>query len=333
MGLFLVWLFGLPWNSPAWVVFWLAVLAANVWIPLFGRMPSQRETRAQPALYLHRGIQALRQAAASGDNRLAPVVVSDVDVMSAARSEGPVVGRFQRVSALTNGVVGVVLSFILVLVAILMGWPPGSSIFALSLGYLWLVAFGAFLIEALGAMIISIQWLRPFEIIADMQGVTWREPALRFARRTVRAPWQDVRAFVTFQASKNRKPAADVDQIYLFETEKHAVAWKITPKTPSSMQEAHERFVRMANEHVPLRDITASLNRLLESPETRSYEYAIAVLSDPTPVPSSVRVALFPQTREPRFQQMYLIVSMILLTLLVVAGLLLQTGVIPPVPF
>src|SRR5262245_55702077 len=53
-GLFIVWLLDLPWTSPAWAVFWLAVLAAHVWIPLFGRAPSQHEARAQPALYLHR---------------------------------------------------------------------------------------------------------------------------------------------------------------------------------------------------------------------------------------------------------------------------------------
>src|SRR5262249_40546040 len=97
-----------------------------------------------------------------------------------------------------------------------------------------------------------------------------------------------------------------------------------------SMREAHKRFVRIANDHVPLRDITASLRNLLKSPETRSYEYAIAMLSDPTPVPPPVRTAMVLPVRQPRSQNAYPIVAAILLTLSVVAGLPLQTGVISP---
>jgi len=269
------------------------------------------------------------QAAAVGDNRLAPVATSDIDEVSVVHSQGPVVGRFQRVSALANGVAAVILGLILILLAIFIGWPFGSSTFASSLGILWLVAFGAFFIEGVGAMIIALHWLRPFEITANAQGMTWREPALRFTRQTVRAPWQDARAFVTFRASSGGGTGADMDHIYLFETEKHAVAWKITPKTSPGMREAHERFVRLAGEHIQLRDITASLRNLLESPDTRSYEYAITVLSNRAPVPPTVRAALLAQVRTPRFQQVHPIVSAVLLTLLVVAGLLLQTGVIP----
>jgi hypothetical protein len=85
----------------------------------------------------------------------------------------------------------------------------------------------------------------------------------------------------------------------------------------------------MANEHVPLRDITASLKDLLESPETRSYEYAVTALSGPAPIPPAVRKVLTTPVRESRFLRGYLIVAAILLALLVAAGLLLQSGLIP----
>jgi hypothetical protein len=335
MGLFFVWLFGLPWNSPAWVVFWLAVLSAHVWIPLFDRMPSQREAQAQPALYLHRGIQALRHAAAKGDNRLAPVVARSADETHEESADGSVTGRFQRMYGTPNAVALAVIVVVVLGLAFSFIMPDYTLFHGLdSTLRTILTACGALLlIEGLYISVLGFQGLRPIEMSADEQGVQWQEPTLWFARRNLRAPWQDVRAFTTFRASKDGK-LADVDEIYLLESEKHAVAWKITPKTPPSIRETHERFVRMANEHMQLRDITAALRNLLESPETRSYEYAIAMLSDPTPIPPSVRAALIPQARQSRVQSVYLIVSMVLLTLLVAAGLLLQTGVIPPVvPF
>src|SRR2546423_754871 len=94
----------------------------------------------------------------------------------------------------------------------------------------------------------------------------------------------------------------------------------MTPKTPPDVRATHERLVRMVSERVQLRDITASLKNLLESPETRSYEYAIAVLSAAAPVHPDVRKALLLPERTPsRFLRGYPLVAAIMLALLVAA--------------
>jgi len=210
------------------------------------------------------------------------------------------------------------------------GWPIDLSISDTSILSLRVVVSTVFLIEGLLLIIAAIQWLRPFEIGADEQGVRWRQVTLGFGRRTVRVLWQDVREFVTFRASKDGKAGADIDEVFLLDATKYVIAWKITPKTPPDERVAQERFVRIANEHVLLRDITAALKNLLESPATRSYEYAVAVLSAAAPAHPDVRKALIlPERASSRFLSGYLIVAAILLALLVAAGLLLQFGVIP----
>jgi hypothetical protein len=178
-------------------------------------------------------------------------------------------------------------------------------------------------------LLIGFQWQRAFTIIAEEDGVEWPGPAIGgMSRHTIHALWEDVRAFVTFRASKDSK-SSDLDEIFLLDTGSEALAWRITPKTPASVREAHERFVRMANEHVQLRDITASLKNLLESPETRSYEYAVIALSGAAPVPPAVRKVLTTPVHESHFLRGYLIVAAILLALIVAAGILLQSGLIP----
>ena len=177
---------------------------------------------------------------------------------------------------------------------------------------------------------LAAQWLRPFEVRADEQGIRWRQPTFGFGRRAVHVPWQDVRAFVTFRASKDGKSGGDQDEIFLLDATKYVVAWRITPKASPDERKAHEGFVRNVSGHVQLRDITASLKNLLQSPETRSYEYAVAVLSAATPAHPDVRKALIlPEQTPSHFLRGYLIVAAILLALLVAAGLLLQSGLIP----
>ncbi len=165
-------------------------------------------------------------------------------------------------------------------------------------------------------------------VVSDEQGVKWQLPTVLFGRHSVEAPWRNVQALVTFKATQDSK-SGETSEVFLLDTTTEALTWRITPKTPASVREAHERFVRMANEHVQLRDITASLKNLLESPETRSYEYAVIALSGPAPVPPAVRTVLTTPVRESHFLRGYLIIAMILLALLVAAGLLLQFGVIP----
>jgi hypothetical protein len=333
MALWFAWLFGLPWNDTAWVAFWIAILAALVWVPLFGRALPQRESQAQLALYLHRGIQALRQAAADGDNRLAPVIQNSLAGTSASNAEISIAGRLQRVDARPRGIMLVVMGVVIVpLVALYFsGWPRNLSTFDGLSRVLWITISAVILIEGAWLIIVGIQWLRPFKIAADDQGIHWRQPALGLGWRTARAPWKDARAFVAFRASKDGKSGADMDEIFLLDATKYVVTWKITPRTPPDVRATHERFAQVVSARVQLRDITASLNKLLESPETRSYEYAISVLSDPGPILPDVRKTLFPPERMTSyFRRGYLIAAAILLTLLAVAGLLLQTGVIPP---
>jgi hypothetical protein len=193
---------------------------------------------------------------------------------------------------------------------------------------LYFALLGVLVIVGAIYLISAVQLLRPFSVTAEDQGFSWQRPAFGLGRSTVHASWRDARAFVTIKASKDGK-SGDVDEIFMLDTTTEALAWRITPKTPASVREAHERFVRMANEHVQLRDITASLKNLLESPETRSFEYAVTALSGPAPVPPAVRKVLTTPIRESHFLRGYLIVAAILLALLVAAGLLLQSGVIP----
>jgi hypothetical protein len=168
-------------------------------------------------------------------------------------------------------------------------------------------------------------------VTGDEKGFHWQQLAFsRLGRRSAQGLWQDVRAFVTFTMRQGDGGDAG---IFLLDMTNEALAWRITPKTPANVREAHERFVRLANEHAPLRDITASLKNLLESPETRSYEYAITALSGPVPVPPAVRKILTTPVRVSHFLRGYLIVATILLALLVAAALLMQSGLIPPNAF
>ena len=330
--LWLAWSFGRHWYDTNWLLFWFVIVAAFVWIPVSIWSAKRRDANIQPAFYLHRGIQALRQAAASSDNRLAPAVQSPVDEAADSKDASPTVGRFQRLGAQSRGVGPLVIGVVLILFAasIFGGWPVDLSFSDTSILNLRVVASTVFLIEGVWIVIVGSQWLRPFEVRADEQGVRWRQPTFGFGRRAVHAPWQDVRAFVTFRASKDGKSGGDQDEIFLLDATKYEVAWRITPKASPDERKAHEGFVRNVSGHVQLRDITASLKNLLQSPETRSYEYAVAVLSAATPAHPDVRKALIlPEQTPSHFLRGYLIVAAILLALLVAAGLLLQSGIIP----
>jgi hypothetical protein len=193
---------------------------------------------------------------------------------------------------------------------------------------LYYVLAGLLILSGTLYEVMAFQLLRKFTLIADDQGPSSRRPAFGIGQRTTQSPWQDARAFITFRTSRDSK-SADMDEVFLLDATTETLAWRITPKTPANVREAHERFVRMANEHVRLRDITASLKNLLESPETRSYEYALTALSGSAPIPRAVRKVLTTPARESHFLRGYLIVAAVLLALLVAAGLFLQSGVIP----
>jgi hypothetical protein len=332
INLWLAWSFGQLRYDTNWVLFWFAIVAALVWIPVSIWSATRRDANIQPAFYLHRGIQALRQAAASSDNRLAPAVESGVNETSDRAGGSPIAGRFQRIGAQSRGVGLLVMGVVLILFAasIFWSWPVDLSFSDTWMLNFRIIASTVFLIEGMWIVIVGAQWLRPFEVVVDEQGVRWRQPTFGFGRRTVRVQWPDVRAFVTFRANRNGESGGDQDKIFLLDATKYVVVWRITPKTSPEERKAHEGFVRNMSEHVQLRDITASLKNLLESPETRSYEYAITVLSAATPAHPDVRKALIlPERTPPYFLRGYLLVAAILLALLVAAGLLLQTGVIP----
>jgi hypothetical protein len=281
---------------------------------------------------IYSGIQGLRQTAASGDDKLTPIRAAVIwtDTGGSALTDSIQLGPLQRLGVQSGRLLlrsGVVLLFIGVTLGALtlVAFPRGSVLQNTEdLG----VAAVAFLVGVF-ALLRAIPLLGALDIFADEQGFRWKRPAFSgLGRRAVQASWQDARAFVMFRARRDSK-SADVDEIFLLDTTTEALAWRITPKTPASVREAHERFVRMANEHVPLRDITASLKDLLASPETRSYEYAVTALSGSAPVPPAMRKVLTTPVRESHFLRGYLIVAAILLALLVAAGLLLQSGLIP----
>ena len=277
--LWLAWSFGRYWYDTNWLLFWFVIVLAFVWIPVSIWSAKRRDANIQPAFYLHRGILALREAAVSGDDRLAPAVPYSVEETPESGAEVPLVGGFQRVGAQFRGIMLLVMGVVLTLFAasILGGWPVDLSFSDTSILNLRVIASTVFLIEGVWLIIVAVQLLRPFEITTEEQGVRWRQSTFR--RRTVRVPWQDVRAFVTFRASKDGKTGSDQDEIFLLDATKYVVAWRITPKSSQDERKANEGIVRNVSEHIQLRDITASLKELLESPETRSYEYSVAMLS------------------------------------------------------
>jgi len=323
-----------------WQDFWVFTLAASAWTVLVfilllivtarGFLPSKLER-------LDKGIQALRQAAATADNRLAPprtpVIWSDPDesapseVSSGTVTMGPLErldGRRVEFLALLGPIL---LLFGLIGVgSALYRYSAFSNLHDPTIDQDFATAAGMLVVGTL-AIVIAAFWLSTFTATADEQGLRWQRPVFRgLGRHSVEALWQDARAFVTFTMCQGDGGESDV---FLFDTTTEALAWRITPKSPASVREAHERFVRMANEHVTLRDITASLKDLLASPETRSFEYAMTALSGPAPVPPAVRKVLTTPVRESHFLRGYLIVAAILLALLGAAGLLLQSGLIP----
>jgi hypothetical protein len=321
-------------QSAHWQDFWtrtIATLALAIFaLILLGLAIRRRLFPTIVVLQIHQGVQALRQTAASGDNKLA-VVRSDVTWTDASSNltdsvfVGPLQGlNQQRIRSV----------LVLGLILIVIGVGPGTlALFAFAQeispdNAAGLAAAIMALILGLVSVARAVPRLRSFTITSDQQGFRWQPRAFWLRLGTVKASWQDARAFITFEASKDGK-SADVDEIFLLDTANEALAWRITPKTPPNVRTAHERFVRVANEHVPLRDITASLKDLLASPETRSYEYAVTALSSPAPVPPAVRKVLTTPVRESHFLRGYLIVAAVLLALLVAAGLLLQSGLIP----
>jgi hypothetical protein len=286
---------------------------------------------------LDKGIQALRQAATSADNRLAPthapplLSVTDDSEPSEVSSGTVILGPLERLDG--RRVEFLVLLGPILLLFGLIGVGPAlyrysafSNLHDPTINQDFATAAGMLVLGIL-AIAIAAFWLSKFTATASEQGFHWQRPAFSgLGRRSAHASWQDVQAFVTFTM---RQGDGGESAVFLLDTATEALAWRITAKTPASVREAHERFVRMANEHVQLRDITASLKNLLESPETRSYEYAVTALSGPAPVPPAVRKVLTTPVRESHFLRGYLIVAAILLALLVAAGLLLQSGLIP----
>ena len=167
--LWLAWSFGRHWYDTNWLLFWFVIVAAFVWIPVSIWSAKRRDANIQPAFYLHRGIQALRQAAASSDNRLAPAVQSPVDEAADSKDASPTVGRFQRLGAQSRGVGPLVMGVVLILFAasIFGGWPVDLSFSDTSILNLRVVASTVFLIEGVWIVIVGSQWLRPFEVRAD----------------------------------------------------------------------------------------------------------------------------------------------------------------------
>jgi hypothetical protein len=282
---------------------------------------------------------AIRQAAAAEDGRLAPTIeapkLADSDEHKSFDSSSRLapVEKLQRADARVRGLSMLIPGVLFLLFAIFGAFTRslvGRSDSAISilydgLGVLFLLLSAFFLITA-------FKTLRTFTITANEQDIRLSHSSSGVGSQPPQVGWSDARGFVTFRVNSNQKKA-DTDTYYLLDTTSAALAWRITPKTPASVREAHERFVRMANEHVPLRDITASLKGLLESPETRSYEYAVIALSGPAPVPPAVRNVLTTPVRESHFLRGYLSIAAMLLALLVAAGLLLQAGVIPASAF
>ena len=236
-------------NDTIGCIFWIAVLSClSCWIPVSIWSDTRRRCSTSNSLSI--SIEESRRYARRlllADNRLAPESQSGVDEATDGNARTPVVGRFQRIGARSRGVGLLVIGVVLILFAasILGGWPVDLSFSDTSMFNLPIIASTVFLIEGVWIVIVGVQWLRPFEVRVDEQGIRWRQPTFGFGRRTVRAQWQDVRAFVTFRASKEGKASADQDEIFLLDATKQVVAWKMTPKTPPDVREAHERFVRM----------------------------------------------------------------------------------------
>jgi hypothetical protein len=321
-------------HTNQWQDFWTRTLATLAWtlfaLILLSMAIRRRLFPTSLVLQIHQGVQALRQVAASGDGKLTPVhtCVAIITMDSGSESMNPTaLGPLHRLDR-QRGRLLLILSLVLVVcgatltVSALV--PQATSLDRAE----YLGTAAAILLLVAFAVIVAVSRLRSLTIIGDKNGLRWRRPVFGFRHRKAQAPWPDARSFLTFRARKDAK-SADMDEIFLLDTTTEALAWRITPKTPVNVREAHERFVRMANEHVQLRDITASLKNLLESPETRSYEYAVAALSGPVPVPPAVRKVLTIPVRESHFLRGYLIVAAILLALLVAVGLLLQSGLIP----
>jgi len=332
-AVFILWLVShnaSPQNDGWFWAFWVTIAVGFILVLTQGWVDRHNEAAARQTFWFHKGVYALRQIATSGDNRLTPVQLAHEE--TGPLEEPLTVGPLQRLSA-DAGAPFRAFGLLILLMGIVLGalyiGLLSTATFRAGSPYLFIGGAVALLFAGALNLITGFQWQRAFTILADEDGVEWPRFAVGgLSRHMAHASWKDARAFVTLKANKDSK-SSDVDEIFLLDTTTEALAWRITPKTPTNMREAHERFIRMANEHVPLRDITASLKDLLESPETRSYEYALTALSGPAPVPPAVRKVLITPIRESHFLRGYLIVAATLLALLVAAGLLLQSGLIP----
>jgi hypothetical protein len=221
----------LAWRNGNWNYFWLEaliVLLLSTWSLV--SFASQRSTARN--LRIHKGIQALRQVAVAGDQRLSPLraglAQSDLNgqgtegASRGAITLGPLRHMYAGTGAL-SGAVGCALLLLAILIGIGgSGLLPHLDTFVVQV-YFGLAIF--FAVAGVLYILIWFQWSRAFTVVANEVGVSWRQLALRVGWGMVQAPWRGVRAFVAFRASKDGK-SSDVDEVFLLDTTNEALAWR-----------------------------------------------------------------------------------------------------------
>jgi hypothetical protein len=225
---------------------------------------------------LHRGVHALRLAAARGDQAVAPVAdrhPEPLDAQTARATGGEVVGPLRRADlagaymALLGGTFLAALG--LIPAAFVLAFAPGmgpevASVF----GFISLALFVA------GGLMLGwgLPRIQPLVVTADDTGLRWLAPSpLGFVRREVIVPWAEIRSLLLLR---------DSTAYYLVENPRASLLW--LPPGPLAGMPAGPTgrlcSLVVTNAHVQLRDLSMAAKALVEHPAEGSEtlaEYAL----------------------------------------------------------
>ncbi|WIG60081.1 MAG: hypothetical protein OJF49_002829 [Ktedonobacterales bacterium] len=245
-----IWLLNRTWHGGDWLTYSITLLSLGTFgIPL-ARVAILRDSRA----HLFAPVAALRQAARTGDAKLAPGAVepSDATSASALSSESARIGPLRRpASAFAIVCVALGALFLLVLfVYVPIGFAAGNPSVAEALIVALLPS---------GALLTLLGWrlLSPLYVRAGMDDLRWRGASGRLRRIS----WHAVHAFYRVSNSYDR------ETLYVLDAGASVFAWRASMTAidaPQTLASAHLCTVITARTGLPLRDLTVEATRIAE---------------------------------------------------------------------
>ncbi len=252
---------------------------------------------------VQRGAQLLRQMLESGDTTWAPLAKDQPasPLQSAWQSDEGRIGPLRRLAVIWTGrVVTETTLFLVVLIAVILG-ALGALVIGTdnSAGVRIEPSVVAMLIAGLGGgvILLVLLWrdlrrlLRPMYVAVDEWSIRWSWPGWR--RREAAIVWNQARAF--YVAISRPVPFGTPRSIYVLEGPDATLMWD-APLWNTVQRSAAEQLARLValRTHLPLRDISAAVERISEPPKRPTKRAKRAALN-----PSAVIATDVPALSEP----------------------------------